>query len=338
MEVGAVIVPEYIPEYIPEDADTVDPARAVERIVEYVRLLRDGGFTSAWCSQHFVYAPSAYFQAIPLLSRLVPESGTMRLGTNVLLLPLLNPVEVAEQLATLDALSGGRLILGAGLGYRPEEFRALQVDIRTRVARLVEAVRIIDALWRGERLSFEGTQFRLDEVQIAPRPVQRPRPPILLGGVVDAAVRRAALLADGWIAMSVLAEAEVRRQIRLFDETRAQAGLPAERTMAKYVDVFLGSSRETALAAALPHLVGKHRSYIARGFLDQTAAAPETYVLARASVGTADDVVNDLCRQRDELGIDQLIVRLAWPSMEPGLARDNTERFAAEVLPALTAT
>jgi alkanesulfonate monooxygenase SsuD/methylene tetrahydromethanopterin reductase-like flavin-dependent oxidoreductase (luciferase family) len=105
-----------------------DPAGAIRDHLEQVALARELGFSSLWAGQHFLSHPFQMFQSIPMLARLAAEAQGMTLGTGILLLTLLNPVEVAENAATLDAISGGDFVLGVGIGYRPVENAAFGVD------------------------------------------------------------------------------------------------------------------------------------------------------------------------------------------------------------------
>ena len=115
------------------------PARFAEHL-EQVRLARAVGFHSIWASQHYLSEPFTYFQPIPTLGRVAAEAEGMWLGTGVVLLPLHHPVDVAEQLATLDVITGGRFIFGVGLGYRDVENQAMGLDPRQRVSRLEEGL------------------------------------------------------------------------------------------------------------------------------------------------------------------------------------------------------
>ena len=130
----------------PDDAQA---ARFAEHL-EQVRVARAAGFHSVWASQHYLSDPFTYFQPVPTLARVAAEAEGLTLGTGILLLPLLQPVDVAEQLATLDVIAGGRLIVGVGLGYRDVENRAMQVDPRARVGRFEEALDVLERLWGGE--------------------------------------------------------------------------------------------------------------------------------------------------------------------------------------------
>jgi alkanesulfonate monooxygenase SsuD/methylene tetrahydromethanopterin reductase-like flavin-dependent oxidoreductase (luciferase family) len=133
------------------------------------------------------------------LGRMAAEAEGMTLGTGVMLLSLQQPVDVAEQLATLDVITGGRLIVGVGLGYRDAENEALGLDPRQRVGRFEEALQVVERLWSGEPVRHEGTHFALRDVRISMPPLQRPRPPIWLAANTDAGVRRAARLGDAWL-------------------------------------------------------------------------------------------------------------------------------------------
>src|SRR2546426_8440367 len=138
------------------------PARFQEP-VERVRLARAVGFPSVWASQHYLSAPFTYFQPIPTLARVAAEAPGMTLGTGCLLLPLHHPVEIAEQLATLDVITAGRFVFGVGLGYRDVENEAMGLNPKEGVGRPVEGLQVIERLWNGEPLTHPRTHFPLPE-------------------------------------------------------------------------------------------------------------------------------------------------------------------------------
>ena len=146
----------------PEDSQS---ARFAEH-VEQVRLARAVGFSSVWASQHYLSEPFTYFQPLPTLGRMAAEAEGMALGTGVMLLPLHQPVDFAEQLATLDVISGGRLIVGVGLGYRDAENEALGLNPRERVGRFVEALQLVERLWGGEPVTHQGKHFTLRDIRM----------------------------------------------------------------------------------------------------------------------------------------------------------------------------
>src|SRR6058998_256287 len=132
------------------------------------------GFSSIWLGEHHNH-PLLYPAPLIGLAAVASRTRTIRLGTGVLLLPLYHPLDVAEEAAMLDVISGGRLILGIGAGYAPEEFDAFGVSLKERGSRMDEAVPLIQRLWSEERVSHEGRHFRVTNATVAPRPIQRPR-------------------------------------------------------------------------------------------------------------------------------------------------------------------
>ncbi len=159
---------------------------SVPDLIEQTRAARDRGFASLWLPHHYLVQPMQMLQPMPLLGRLIPESGRMTLGMDILLLPLLNPVAVAEEWATLDVLSEGRAVLGVGLGYRTEEFTAFGVPIAERAARTAESIRLIRRLWSEDSVSFEGKFYRVENAGLSLRPAQAGGIPIWLAASATA--------------------------------------------------------------------------------------------------------------------------------------------------------
>lgn len=152
----------------------------------YLRHAEDLGFESAMLIDHLLVAPPAYrttwLEPVSLLSALAGVTRTIRLGTLVLVLPFRDPVAFAKEWATLDVLSGGRSILGVGVGWHEGEFAALRIPYRERGRRMNEMLEAITALWAGDHVTYEGQAYRFEDLSIEPKPVQRPHPPIWIGG------------------------------------------------------------------------------------------------------------------------------------------------------------
>lgn len=143
------------------------------------------------------------FDPFVALSCVACCTTTLKLLTNILVLPYRNPFIVAKSVASLDTLSSGRMIMGVGAGYLEGEFRACGVDIEARGQLMEEALQAMKLAWSGESFSFEGTQFQAAGNTALPRPLQRPHPPIWMGGNSKAAMRRAAQYCDGWLPFPV---------------------------------------------------------------------------------------------------------------------------------------
>src|SRR5215469_7389501 len=199
---------------------------------EQVRLARQLGFDGISIGNHLSYGSTAWFPPFETLMRLAAEADGMSLGTCMLVLPLYEPLHVAEQVALLDAASGGRAILGVAPGWQKDEFQVMGLDYERRIGRYTEAVDLIKRLYTEEAVTFEGKHFRASKLTLAMRPSQKPRPPLWLGGSVENAVRRAAKIADTalgdtWVASSHLKNGVIAEQAKLFKAALTQQGKPA---------------------------------------------------------------------------------------------------------------
>jgi alkanesulfonate monooxygenase SsuD/methylene tetrahydromethanopterin reductase-like flavin-dependent oxidoreductase (luciferase family) len=316
-----------------------DPARRFAEMVEQVRLIRQLGFDSIWSGEHHATPGFHYFPLLPLLQRLAPEAEGLWLGTNLVLLPLHNPVELAEVGAFLDVVSGGRFLLGVGLGYRSEEFAIFGVPMGERVSRLTEGVEIVRRLWTEDRVTHHGRHWRLDGVAIRPRPVQQPRPPIMVGSQVPAGVARAARIADGWMVVPVWTVDEFAAQAAGFAGARTAAGLPPSQHVCRIVEVACAPDEATAIRRAAPFLLEKYRAYLGWGMPGITLdpnASPEDQLrgLARNRfvIGSPAQVVDGLLAQH-RAGVTHATMRVSWPGMAQKDILAGLELLGREVLP-----
>jgi probable F420-dependent oxidoreductase len=170
---------------LPSYALGVEPTSLAD-MGTYLRRAEDLGFESALLIDHLLVAPPAYrttwLEPVSLLSALAGVTRTMRLGTLVLVLPFRDPVAFAKEWATLDWLSGGRSILGVGVGWHEGEFAALRIPFRERGRRMNEMLEAITALWAGDHVTYSGNFYQFEDLSIDPKPLQRPHPPIWIGG------------------------------------------------------------------------------------------------------------------------------------------------------------
>lgn len=315
-----------------------DMRRQFESHIEHVRVIRDCGYDALWLPQHYLIHPDQMFQTIPLMARLAAESGDMQIGPNILVLPLHNIIDVAEQFATLDIISNGKLILGAALGYRDAEYQAFGIDKKTRAARFDEQIDALKLLWETDGATFEGQHVRFSNVSIRPKPLQKPRPPIWLGAAADPAIKRAALKGDVWIATSVTTTSAMKAQVELYHRTRKEAGLPRA-PFAKCVELYVAPTREKAFAQGAPYIAEKYRAYYSWGMGDNVPGVSgknlsiEELIKDRFIVGSPEDCVRECIDQRDQLGIDHLLVRMNFPGMPQEYALNAFRLFAKEVLP-----
>jgi probable F420-dependent oxidoreductase len=288
------------------------------------------------------YLPSL----LPMLAALASATERIRLGTGVVLTPLHDPLRLAEDAAVVDQISEGRLILGLGIAWRPEEFRMFGVPFAERLARTVETVEILRRAWTGERFSFAGEVFTYDRVRVTPPPAQEHGPPILLGGYVEAAMRRAGRLGDGHITDADDLDA-VRRAVTLMEQGAVEAGRdPSELMLALMQNAFVADDGVDAMALARDGVFHQLGTYTAWDEGDDTPAhdglrprgPTEDEIRASTPSGTPEEVAGAL-RPTVEALADRrtldLIVRLHYPGMDLDTAARAVELFGERVIPAL---
>ena len=245
----------------------LNPAFFEDAVLEAERL----GFESCWLPEHLVLTDdmtgsphpgqdhppipptTPVFDAFAMLAYLAARTSRIRLGTNVYLMGLRHPFVAARAVQTLDIISGGRAEIGIGAGWLRQEWHAAGLDTATRGRRLDEALEVCRRLWTEPVVTHSGEFFRFDPVHFEPKPVQKPHPPIHVGGESDAALRRAARAGDGWIGIEPELET-VSRAIARLGELRREAGREGER-----FEVTIGAALEGPDAAARLEEAGVHR-------------------------------------------------------------------------------
>ena len=319
----------------------VPAAGAVREHLEQVELARDLGFASVWAPQHFLSHPFQMFQTVPLLARVAAAAEKMMIGTGVLLLTLLNPVECAENAATLDAIAGGRFVLGVGLGYRAVENAAFRVG-GGRANLFERKLDVVRRLLAGETVTAAGDGFELTDARLALVP-DRP-PPIWIAAHSDRAVKRAAQLGDAWFVNPHTRLDELERQMVIYRAERAGAGLQAAAVTPVLKDVCVARSDEEAVRLARPYLQAKYKAYVDWG---QSEVLPGSDTLRREFaklteggrfvLGSPSTCAAMLADHVNRLGADHFVCRLQWPGMPQAHVLQSMRLLAKEVLPALAA-
>ncbi len=302
-------------------------AARVPELVEQVRVARDAGFSSLLFPHHYLTAPLQMLQITPLMAYLLREAQGMTIGGNILLLPLLNPVHVAEEAATLDVLSGGNFVLGVGLGYRPGEFTAFNVSLTERAPRFSESIALIRRLWTEDSVSFDGRFYTVKDHGISVKPLRPGGPPVWVAGLVEAAVKRAARIGDAWLIANATTLGATEPLMRIYREALLAAGRQVtEFPIAR--ECYVGESHRTAMEECRSALEYKYASYAAWGMESPTAGMTfEEMAKDRFIIGDAVSVKEEIARWQERLGVNHFIMRVQWPGLPQEKALASIRRL-----------
>jgi alkanesulfonate monooxygenase SsuD/methylene tetrahydromethanopterin reductase-like flavin-dependent oxidoreductase (luciferase family) len=322
---------------------SVPAAQQVAEHRELVKTADELGFELMVCGQHFLGTELRYFQPVPYLTHMAQFAPRMRVATGILLLPMLSPVAVAEEVATLDVVTGGRATLGVAVGYADHEFVALGVEKADRGPRFDEAIELIKALWTGEPVEHEGRFFRFSQPeQASVLPVQKPRPPIWVGGNSRAAVKRAARTGDAWYVPPFPTHDALKELLEVFAEERARLDLPPATEVPIRREVIIADSKEAARRGAAERSRARYRTYLKWGLGGDLADTGGSFAEAndeetdgRFYLGPAEEIAASLARLRDEAGMTHFVFKPQWPGVPHAEAMQQLERFGTEVAPLL---
>lgn len=304
----------------------------VPELVEQVRLARKMEFSSVLFGHHYLTDPLQMLQITPLMAYLLPEAKGMTIGSNILLLPLLNPVHIAEESATLDVLSEGNFILGVGLGYREGEFEAFGVSLKERAARFTESIALMRQLWVGGKTTFHGKFYSVTDHGISLKPYRPGGPPVWVAGLVEAAVKRAARIGDAWLIANATTLGATQPMMKIYRDTLASLG----KTVSEFPiarECYVGSSHATAMEECRAALEYKYDSYAVWGMESPTKNMSfEEMARDRFIIGDKVSVKEEIARWQETLGVNHFVMRVQWPGLEQekvlGSIRRLGEMFA----------
>lgn len=331
MKLGFFVTNQYLP--------GESMAQKIQDSAEQVRAARDAGFSLIATGQHYLAAPYQMSTLFPLLSRLAADAGEMQVAATVILLPLHNPVELAESIATLDCITGGRFVFGIGLGYRDEEYTAFGVDRSERVGRMHESLEVIKRMWSEDEVEFQGRYYTVPRTPVITRPVQQPHPPIWVAANNDVAIRRAARWGYPWLINPHATVPMVAEQWGRYTDALAAAGQPTPPELPMMRELYVANDREAAYIESQPYLEGKYAAYAAWG-QDKALPGEESFRVPyqelakdRFLLGSPAEVVAELRRYHAELGVNHMIFRMQWPGMPQEQVLRQIELLGREVIP-----
>lgn len=295
-------------------------ARRIPEIVAQVRAARDAGFRSLWLPHHWLTYPMQMLQITPMMAYVAAHADGMTVGSNILILPPLNPMHVAEETATLDVLTGGNFILGIGQGYRQPEFDAFGIPLSERAPRFNESIGLMKRLWTEDRVSHQGRFYAVNDSGIGVKPLRAGGPPLYIAAQADVSVRRAARVGDAWLIVNSGGLGKVAPLMKTYRAALAEYG----RTAAEFpitVECYVGESNATAHEECRGPLEYKYNAYASWGLPGRrTETTFEDFARDKFIIGDKVAVKEEIARYREVLGVDHFIMRCNWP----GLSQEKT--------------
>ena len=303
------------------------------------------GFDSVWVNEHHFHQYGGLMPSLPtMLAAVSQRTSRVRMGTSVVLLPLHNPLVVAEQLAMVDLMSGGRLEFGVGRGFVAHDYEVIGVPYDDAQQRLIEALDVVRKAWSGEPINHDGTYYHYTNVEVWPRPEQRPHPPIWLAASRSpssfewAATHGLKLLTIGYVQPI----ATLAGLTKIYRDNWASAQ-GSEPTIGTHYHVVVAEDRAVARRTAESGLAEHVRLNRLSQALSSTAPAREEPSIeqlvdeGRLIAGDPEDCARMLRRAADEIGCTETHCLFQFGDISFATAQHSMELFAAEVMPRLRA-
>lgn len=312
------------------------PEEHLDLMLRKVEAAQKAGFTYLTIGQHYLYDGFRWFQPVPLLARLAAElNDDVRIGTTVLVGPLHHPVQLAEDLATLDVITRGKLVVGIGTGYLPHEYEVFQKPFKQRYSLLEELIEVMTKMWTQDRVTHHGKFFDIEDRSTHLRPVQQPRPPIWLGAMKETGVRRAARHGDAWTITPQQPLNEVEDLVDVYIEERAKQDLPLNKFPLRR-ELQVGASFDEALQSFAKVARGKYVSYADQGMqlLDRERIERDFLenVKDHVLLGTGEQVCDQIRDIAARLPVGPLLIRPHWPGMDAEQTVAYLEQVGREVV------
>jgi alkanesulfonate monooxygenase SsuD/methylene tetrahydromethanopterin reductase-like flavin-dependent oxidoreductase (luciferase family) len=306
----------------------------VERGLRDIAAADARGFSSVVFAEHHFLDDGWLPRPMLLASAAAAVTARMRIGTDIVILALHHPVAVAEEAAVLDLMSGGRAVLGVGLGWIEAEFDGFGVPYRQRARIYQESIGVVRRLLAGEEVDGEG-HYSFRGARVRPLPVNPAGVPLWMGALEDPGVRRAAASGDAWVMPPGNRIDKLQRQLALFRETREEAGLPPAAEQPLRREAFVAETDEQAwelFAPGLRHEYGTvyrplHPTYPDDDSIDNLRRWADGLFL----IGSPETVAAELRRYEEVLGATECLVRFQLPGVSEGAISDALDGFAETI-------
>jgi len=320
------------------------------KLFSYLNEMEDLGYDLGWCGHHRFSEATAFggdeatepSAPLAMLAPLMARTRNMKFCTNIMLVPSRHPLELAEEINTINEMGNNRFILGGGIGYKPDEFENCGWNFKTRAKRFEECIEVLRLAMTGQRFSYHGSHFDIDEVMVQPAALRGEIPPIWVGAVSDPAMRRAGRLGDGWIISFAEHLLELADKVKAYKDIAAEHGRPS--TLALMRDVHIAPSRDKLDPGFLPNIVKVWQSYDNLGskadrdelsnqvMFGGKQVSLDEFAPNRAVVGNPDDCIREMARIRDIINPEWLFITPTGVP-DPDRQAEELRLFAKEVMP-----
>jgi len=310
--------------------------------IEQVEIAEQSGFDSAWLSEHHFledgYCPSPLVMASALLAR----TTSIKVGTSILILPLHDPVRIAEDCAVLDNISGGRFHLGVAIGYRKEEFDGMNVPMKQRPSRIEEGIEILKKCWAEEEFTYKGRRYEYNNINVTPKPVQKPTIPIYIGAFEEPAIRRAGRLGYPLMIGPGRTMPMIKDTLGFYNDEAKKHGV--DHSKIKHIllrETYVNVSSKKASELGDRLVISMYKFYftlgikmIIRGKQVSDINDPLFQYLAedRFIIGDPDYCNDEITRYREEAGTDCILTRMVFPEATDEIIKESIKLFGKEVI------
>ena len=295
----------------------------IKALVEYGIKMEELGFDSLWVWDHILLGVDPNFpiiESLTLLTAIAARTRRIKLGTGILVLPMRNPVILAKQLACMDLLSDGRLLMGMASGWYRREFNAIGVPFEERGKIMDENLDILKSFWTEHMVTAKFRNYDIPAGVMYPKPVQKPHPPILIGGYVDRVLKRAAVSGDGWLTYFYRPESFAKSWGKIRDFAKAAGKDPTRLLNASQLPIYIGKSRQAVEAKMMEWLTKEW------DFASWSESTKDSAVM-----GTVDECVEQL-KAHLAVGTQKLIF------VPYKYENEQIETIAREIIPRLGAS
>lgn len=310
--------------------------------LDQVQLAEEVGFDSAWLSEHHFLEDGYCSSPLTMAAAMAAVTNRIRIGTGIIILPLHNPVRIAEDAAVVDNISSGRFDLGLAIGYRKEEFDGFNIPIKQRPSRIEEGIEIINKSWSDETFSFQGKRYQFENINVTPKPFQNPIP-IYIGAFEEPAIRRAGRLGYPLMIGPGRTTEMIKDTLNWYNDSATQAGYKTddiEHILLR--ETYLAEDQNEATRGGTEYIINMYKFYLTLGvkiiIRDQQVQSIDDPLFDhlaedRFMIGTPQHCVDEIQKYRDETGIKYISCRMVFPQAPHEAISNCIELFGTEVLP-----